>query len=205
LEKVPIYIAQLFRKQRASMTRPPPADHNACEVCWYHSHSAISDPETSIAIIPRVHRRESWGNQNASVIIYPNSKALVVNGTLYRDARCGIPRRIISNTQWEQALCETTDFYVSWDIARDFEFAIEGSDGMFHLPGEALQVYSLFEVNVIKLQKCVRRRRQQNKQELFKTFAELSHIRLGNEQLECIRRVCGIEDIMRNIFNMLLV
>jgi hypothetical protein len=132
---------------------------------------------------------------------------VVVNGTLYRCERSTLPRRIrtIGIAQWEQALSETTDVFVSRSVGRNFKFAIEQSDGLFHLPGHVLQVYSLFEGNVRKLQRCFRRRQQQKKLELFEVFANLSHIRIGNGQLECTRRVCGIEDIMRQIFNTLLV
>ena len=176
------------------------ADHNACEVCWFHNHPLISDPETAVAIIPRVHRLESWCDKAASVIIYPNSKVIVVNGTLYRCPRCDLPRRIFSDdAQWEQAIRETTDVFVSGDMDRFFSFSIERSDGTFHLPAVVLQVYTLFAANVRTLQRCFRRRLQK-KRVLFEAFANMSHIRLGNNQLECTRRVCGSEDIMRMIF-----
>ena len=169
------------------------ADHNACEVCWFHEHPPL--PETAVAIIPRVHRLESWCDKAASVIIYPKSKVIVVNGTLYRCPRSDLPRRISTDAQWEQALREAADAFVSWDISRCFHFSIEGSD--FHLPGKVVQVYALFEANVRTLQ---RRFRQQKKRALFEAFANMSHIRLG--QSESARRVCGNEDLMRLIFSL---
>jgi hypothetical protein len=177
------------------------ADHNACEVCWFHDHPPLSDPQTAVAIIPRVHRLESWCNRPASVIIYPHSKLIVVNGTLYRCPACDLPSRIFDGTQWDQALREATDAFVGWDICKCFFFSIERSDGTFHLPSKVYQVYTLFEANVRTLQKCVRRRLQKKRELLFEAFANLSHIRLGNRQSEYIRRVCGIEEIMRKIFH----
>jgi hypothetical protein len=177
----------------ASMTWAP-ADHNACEVCWYHVHSPILDPETSIAIIPRVHLLESWENNPASVILYPHSKVAVVNGILYIFSSCRMPAALMTLAQWEQSFRETTDVYIGWDRYRQFTMSIERfNDRMFHMPGRLSKVDAFFEANVITIQRRIRRRQQRKRKELFEVFANLSHIRIWQQ------RVCGIEDIMRKI------
>lgn len=179
------------------------ADHNLFETCWYTDHPPTSsDPQTIVAIIPRVHLLESWGDKVASVTLYPHSRVAVVNGILYKIPRCSLPARFVSDAQWAQALVETTDVYVGWTYHRNIKMSIEPSDGMFHTPCEMYQVYALFESKVITMQRRARRRIELRK--LFKVFSHLSHVRLGGQQLKCIQRACGVEDIMRNIYEHLI-
>ena len=175
-----------------------PADHSQFETCWYTDHHHISlDPPNTVAIIPRVHCLESWRAKVASVTLYPHSRVVVVNGMLYKIPRCSLPARFVSDAQWAQALVETTDVYVGWTHHGNIKMSIEQSDGMFHTPCEMHLVDGMFKSKVTTMQRRARRRVELQK--LFEGFSQLSHVRLGGQQLKCIQRACDIEDIMKNI------